>query len=86
MGCCLLLAQPFVRVLDWSTAGIVIRTHLNQVRTAGRNTQGVKIMNLEGRQKVASVAIVPFEEDVEEGEEVMEGEEGAQEVIEKSEE
>ena len=69
-----------------TTAGIVIRTHLNQVRTAGRNTQGVKIMNLEGRQKVASVAIVPFEEDVEEGEEVMEGEEGAQEVIEKSEE
>ena len=69
-----------------TTAGIVIRTHLNQVRTAGRNTQGVKIMNLEGRQKVASVAIVPFEEDVEEGEEVMEGEEGAQEVIENSEE
>ena len=46
-----------------TTAGIVIRTHLNQVRTTGRNTQGVKIMNLEGRQRVASVAIVPFEED-----------------------
>ena len=56
-----------------TTAGIVIRTHLNQVRTAGRNTQGVKIMNLEGRQKVASIAIVPFEEDVDE--ELPEGEE-----------
>ena len=59
-----------------TTAGIVIRTHLNQVRTTGRNTQGVKIMNLEGRQKVASVAIVPFEEDVEE--EAVEGEENAE--------
>lgn len=49
-----------------TTAGIVIRTHLNQIRTIGRNTQGVKIMNLEGRQKVASIAIVPFEEEVEE--------------------
>ena len=47
-----------------TNAGIVIRTHLNQVRTTGRNTQGVRIMNLEGRQRVASVAIVPFEEDV----------------------
>ena len=59
-----------------TTAGIVIRTHLNQVRTTGRNTQGVKIMNLEGRQRVASVAIVPFEEEVEE--EVVEGEENAE--------
>ena len=67
-----------------TTAGIVIRTHLNQVRTAGRNTQGVKIMNLEGRQKVASVAIVPYEEDVEE--EVLENEEGVQEAVENSEE
>ena len=63
-----------------TTAGIVIRTHLNQVRTTGRNTQGVKIMNLEGRQKVASVAIVPFEEEVEE--EVVEGEENAENLAE----
>ena len=60
-----------------TTAGIVIRTHLDQVRTTGRNTQGVKIMNLEGRQRVASVAIVPFEEDEPEVDEeaVAEGEE-----------
>ena len=58
-----------------TTAGIVIRTHLNQVRTTGRNTQGVKIMNLEGRQRVASVAIVPFEEDAPEGEEEVLAEE-----------
>ena len=57
--------------------GIVIRTHLSEVRQSSRNTQGVKIINLEGRQKVSSIAIVPFEEEsdeepVEEGEEVVE--------------
>ena len=57
--------------------GIVIRTHLSEVRQSSRNTQGVKILNLEGRQKVSSIAVVPFEEDVEEGaeEEAVEGEE-----------
>lgn len=57
--------------------GIVIRTHLSEVRQSSRNTQGVKIINLEGRQKVSSIAVVPFEEEsdeepVEEGEEVVE--------------
>lgn len=46
-----------------TSAGIVIRTPLNQIRIAGRNTQGVKIINLEGRQKVASIAIVPHEDE-----------------------
>jgi len=45
-----------------TNAGIVIRTPLEQVRVVGRNTQGVKIMNLEGRQKIVSIAIVPHEE------------------------
>ena len=39
--------------------GIVIRTPLSQVKIAGRNTQGVKIIRLEGRQKVASLTILP---------------------------
>ncbi|MBO6261253.1 MAG: DNA gyrase subunit A [Bacilli bacterium] len=57
--------------------GIVIRTHLSEVRQSSRNTQGVKILNLEGRQKVSSIAIVPYEEEEEfvEGEEPVEGEE-----------
>ena len=58
--------------------GIVIRTHLSEVRQSSRNTQGVKILNLEGRQKVSSIAVVPYEEEVE-GEELeeepLEGEE-----------
>ena len=58
-----------------TNAGIVIRTPLAQVRVASRNTQGVKIMNLEGRQRVSSIAIVPHEEPGEEVEEPVEGEE-----------
>jgi DNA gyrase subunit A len=69
-----------------TNAGIVIRTPLSQVRVASRNTQGVKIMNLEGRQRVSSIAIVPHEEpaDEAEGEEVAE--EGVKAPIENSEE
>ena len=60
--------------------GIVNRTHLSEVRQSSRNTQGVKILNLEGRQKVSSIAVVPFEEDNdEELPEEAEGEEIAQE-------
>jgi len=58
-----------------TNAGIVIRTPLSQVRVASRNTQGVKIMNLEGRQKVSSIAIVPHEEPSEEVEEASSEEE-----------
>ena len=45
-----------------TNAGIVIRTPLNQVRICGRNTSGVKIMNLEGRQRIVSIAVVPHED------------------------
>ena len=57
--------------------GIVIRTHLSEVRQSSRNTQGVKILNLEGRQKVSSIAIVPYEEESDEEplDEEVEGEE-----------
>ena len=49
-----------------TNAGIVIRTPLEQIRMIGRNTQGVKIMNLEARQKVASMTIIPHVEESEE--------------------
>jgi DNA gyrase subunit A len=42
--------------------GIVIRTPLAEVKIAGRNTQGVKIINLEDKQRVASLSIVPHVE------------------------
>ena len=63
-------------LLAITSAGIVIRIHLSEVRLSGRNTQGVKLINLEGRQKVSSIAIVPFEEESDE-EEPIEGEEEA---------
>ena len=58
-----------------TAGGIVIRTSLEQVRIAGRNTQGVKIINLEARQRVSSIAIVAHEDP----EEIIEGEEIANE-------
>jgi len=42
--------------------GIVIRTPLSEVKIAGRNTQGVKIIALDDKQRVASISIVPHEE------------------------
>ena len=57
-----------------TTHGIVIRVPLEQIRVIGRNSQGVKIINLEGRQKVAAIAIVPHEDISEEPVEEAEGE------------
>ena len=51
-----------------------MRTSLSEVRVSGRNTQGVKIINLEGRQKVSTIAVVPHED-----EEELEAEEAAAE-------
>ena len=42
--------------------GIVIRTPLSEVKIAGRNTQGVKVIALEDKQRVASISIVPHGE------------------------
>ena len=61
-----------------TNAGIVIRTPIAQIRICGRNTSGVKIMNLEGRQRIVSIAIVPHEEPEEELEEGAPVEEGSQ--------
>ena len=54
--------------------GVIMRTSLSEVRVSGRNTQGVKIINLEGRQKVSTSAVVPHED-----EEELEAEEAAAE-------
>jgi DNA gyrase subunit A len=46
-----------------TTHGIVIKTPLSQVKIAGRNTSGVKIISIDPGQKVASIAIVPHSDD-----------------------
>lgn len=51
--------------------GIVIRTPISQIKIAGRNTQGVKIINLEPHNKVAAITIVPHADESEEVEEVV---------------
>ena len=43
--------------------GMVIRTHLDQIMTIGRDTQGVKIINLNEGHSVANIAIVPRDDE-----------------------
>ena len=50
--------------------GMVIRTHLDQILTIGRDTQGVCIIKLNEGHIVASIAIVPRAEESEEFEEI----------------
>lgn len=63
--------------------GIVIRTPLEEVKIASRNTQGVRIINLRDKQKVASISIVPHDDSAVSGEQpVVEEEEPTEEVTE----
>ena len=50
-------------------SGITIRTSIEQIRVAGRATQGVRIINLREGDEIASVAVVPVteEEELEDG-------------------
>jgi DNA gyrase subunit A len=45
-----------------TTGGMVNRTHVHEIRVVGRNTQGVRVMNLKEGDKIASVAKVAREE------------------------
>ena len=45
-----------------TTNGMVNRTHVREIRVVGRNTQGVRIMNLNEGDKIASLAQVAREE------------------------
>ncbi len=45
--------------------GMVNRTHVDEIRVVGRNTQGVRIMNLNEGDRIASIAKVAREEEEE---------------------
>ncbi|MBV9122971.1 MAG: DNA gyrase subunit A, partial [Planctomycetes bacterium] len=45
-----------------TTQGMVNRTHVNEIRVVGRNTQGVRIMGLREGDKIASIAKVAKED------------------------
>ena len=49
-------------VMVITKAGILIRTCLGEVKVAGRNTQGVKIINVKDKEEVVAFTIVPHEE------------------------
>lgn len=59
-----------------SDTGIAIRTSVNEISLIGRDTQGVKVMRLDGA-RISTIAITPHEdeEELSEGEEGMEDEE-----------
>ena len=68
-------------------SGIAIRLHVDELRILGRNTQGVKLIDLRKNDIIAAVCVVPRQDDEEEeGEvgEVVEGEELNNEVAEES--
>ncbi len=50
-------------------SGIAIRTSVDDLRVMGRNTQGVKVINLKDNDQIAAVAKVAYQEDLEENEE-----------------
>ncbi len=46
-------------------SGIAIRLHVDQLRILGRNTQGVRLIDLRGKDTIAAVCEVPRQEDEE---------------------
>ncbi len=55
-------------------SGVMIRMHVDSLRTMGRATQGVRLINLKGKDTIAAVAKVERDED--EDDELIEGVEG----------
>jgi DNA gyrase subunit A len=46
-----------------TSRGVVIRQHASDIRVAGRNTQGVRLIRLDSGDRVADLAAVPAEDD-----------------------
>jgi DNA gyrase subunit A len=42
--------------------GVIMRMPVDQISIIGRNTQGVRLMSLDGETKIASVALLPHQE------------------------
>ncbi|MFO0842851.1 MAG: DNA gyrase C-terminal beta-propeller domain-containing protein [Gemmataceae bacterium] len=47
-----------------TTGGMVNRTHVREISVVGRNTQGVRLMNLHEGDRVTSLAIVAAEAEI----------------------
>lgn len=57
-------------------SGVAIRMNMDEMRVMGRNTQGVRMINLKKNDEIAAIAKVEMDKDVEE--EGIEGEESAE--------
>ena len=58
-----------------TSGGVLVRTRVNEISIVGRNTQGVRVIRLDKKEKVVGVDRVdglPDEEDIEEGAEEVE--------------
>ncbi|AFL67660.1 DNA gyrase subunit A [Sulfurospirillum barnesii] len=56
-----------------TSSGKMIRVDMETIRKAGRNTSGVKVVSVEGKDVVQSLARCPKEENEEEGDENLDG-------------
>ena len=63
-------------------SGVAIRMAVEELRVMGRNTQGVKLINLKGSDEIAAVAKVEMDKDVEDAEEQTEEGENTENVSE----
>ena len=64
--CCVRAVSGDEDLLVVTQSGMVIRTPISEIKIAGRNTQGVKIINIDDKTRVASIAIIPHSDDPEE--------------------
>lgn len=64
--CCVRAVSGDEDLLVVTQSGIVIRTPISEIKIAGRNTQGVKIINIDDKTRVASIAIIPHSDEPEE--------------------
>ena len=52
-------------VMIITSVGKVIRVHANEIREAGRSTQGVRLLRLDEGDKIAAAAVLLEEESTE---------------------
>ena len=54
-------------------SGVAIRMNMDEMRVMGRNTQGVRMINLKKNDEIAAIAKVAMDKEVEDEEEIEEG-------------
>jgi DNA gyrase subunit A len=63
----IMLVTESSEVMVISQFGKILRTDTEQIRAAGRSTQGVRLLNLEAGDRVAAAVVIPEEEEEENG-------------------